>query len=52
MGDGPQTVFWCGALSFITGYVASRYPNARYLHLVLIVAAAALALCLICLNSR
>jgi hypothetical protein len=52
MNDGHQVVIWCGVLSFVTGYVASRYPNARTLHYVLIATAAFLALALILLKLR
>jgi hypothetical protein len=47
MSNGPQIVIWCSALTFVTGYVASRYPNSRKLHLLLVATAAFLALALI-----
>lgn len=52
MSDGPQVVIWCGLLSFVTGYIASRYPNARTLHLLVVVTAAFLALALILVKLR
>jgi hypothetical protein len=52
MNDGPQVIVWCGVLSFVTGYVASRYPNSRTLHLLVLVTAAALALLLILVKLR